>query len=408
MQAKLTPLMQQYWDIKSEHPDKVVLFRMGDFFEMFHQDAELAAPILGITLTQRNKKDADSAKMCGVPHHSIAIPIAKLLRQGLKVAICDQIEDPALAKGIVKRAVTRVLTPGMVYDPDTLDQLSANYLSAYDDHHLAYVDITTGEAFYYDFADVAEREEILALMVPAELVLSRKQMQEREASACVSTVGTISEFEGESGGGSPSSSISSLSAVERLKLYIVKMQGEETCKILTPFEARRRQTQLRLSATAIRHLEIFENSRGGREGSLFAAVDRTQTSAGARALRSWLMTPLVSSEELDLRYGEIQMWLGASGLLKNFRQQLALLGDVERRLGKVHSTTFNARDLLAIAQSILIGEKLTQMHPSQAPIAGLEVCVELGLQIERTLNDELPLAVKEGGMIRPGVVAYLD
>src|SRR3712207_3124993 len=127
MQPKLTPLMQQYWDVKSQHPDKVVLFRMGDFYEMFHTDAETAAPILNIALTQRNKKADDSPKMCGVPHHSIAVPIAKLLRAGHRVAICDQLEDPATAKGIVKRGVTRVLTPGMVYDPDTLDQLRANY-----------------------------------------------------------------------------------------------------------------------------------------------------------------------------------------------------------------------------------------------------------------------------------------
>src|SRR5690242_20174968 len=115
---KMTPLMQQYWEVKSKYPEEVVLFRMGDFFEMFHKDAEIAAPIVGIALTQRNKKAEDSPKMCGVPHHSIAGPIAKLLAAGHKVAICDQIEDPATAKGLVKRAVTRVLTPGMVYDPD--------------------------------------------------------------------------------------------------------------------------------------------------------------------------------------------------------------------------------------------------------------------------------------------------
>ena len=149
MQAKLTPLMQQYWEVKAQHTDKVILFRMGDFFEMFHQDAETAAPIIGIALTQRNKKDAESAKMCGVPYHSIATPIAKLLAAGHKVAICDQIEDPALAKGLVKRAVTRVLTPGMVYDPDTLDQLSANFLCSYDSSSIAFADITTCEAFQY-------------------------------------------------------------------------------------------------------------------------------------------------------------------------------------------------------------------------------------------------------------------
>ncbi|MES2854360.1 MAG: DNA mismatch repair protein MutS, partial [Bdellovibrionota bacterium] len=118
---KQSPMMVQYWDIKSAHEDKIVLFRMGDFFEIFHRDAEIAAPVLGIALTSRNKNSADQIPMCGVPHHSIANSINKLLAQGFKIAICDQIEDPKLAKGLVKRAVTRILSPGVVYDPDTLD-----------------------------------------------------------------------------------------------------------------------------------------------------------------------------------------------------------------------------------------------------------------------------------------------
>src|SRR5580698_9893615 len=136
--ARLTPLMQQYWQIKSEHADKIVLFRMGDFFEMFHDDAVTAAPILNIALTSRNKKSGDETPLCGVPHHSIAGPIARLLKSGHRVAMCDQIEDPALAVGIVKRVVTRVLTPGMVYDPETLDQVTANYLACYDERTVAF------------------------------------------------------------------------------------------------------------------------------------------------------------------------------------------------------------------------------------------------------------------------------
>ena len=131
--GKLTPLMKQYWQIKSLHKDKILLFRMGDFFEMFHEDAEKSRSCLDITLTMRNKKAADKTKMCGVPHHSIAGPIAKLLAAGFKVAVCDQMEPAHQAKGLVKREVTRVLTPGMVYDPSNLDQMTANYLCAFDD-----------------------------------------------------------------------------------------------------------------------------------------------------------------------------------------------------------------------------------------------------------------------------------
>src|SRR5690606_38017628 len=150
-QAPLTPLMRQFWSIKKDHPDKILLFRMGDFYEMFYDDAVQAAPILNIALTQRNKKSEDETPMCGVPHHSIAGPISKLLTAGLKVAICDQLEDPAEAKGIVKRGVTRILSPGMVYDPDTLNELEAHYMASFDERYVSFLDASTGESFYYDY-----------------------------------------------------------------------------------------------------------------------------------------------------------------------------------------------------------------------------------------------------------------
>lgn len=394
----MTPLMQQYWEIKSQHTDKVVLFRMGDFYEMFHEDAETAAPILNIALTQRNKKAADSTKMCGVPHHSIAGPIAKLLAAGKKVAMADQIEDPALAKGIVKRAVTRVLTPGMVYDPDTLDQLSANYLASYDHHHLAFADITTGEAFCYEISDVQEREELLAMLSPAELVLPPSQWAERRKHNYFS--GAVASDFGDAKTG----------CMDLLRSYIVHMQGEETLRSLGTFEVRRRQSHLRLSATAVRHLELFEGARGEREGTLISAVNRTQTSAGARLLKNWLSSPLLNEEELKLRQDEIEMWIGRSADLKRFRQMLGQLGDVERRLGKVHSTTFNGRDLVAISQSVIAGESLSLFHPYQAKtnLSGLMDVVGLARKIEATMKDELPMLVKEGGLIKQGVHPELD
>ncbi|MGE3680781.1 MAG: DNA mismatch repair protein MutS [Bdellovibrionales bacterium] len=393
---KLTPLMQQYWEIKSQHPDKVVLFRMGDFFEMFHEDAETAAPILNIALTQRNKRAADSTKMCGVPHHSIAAPIAKLLQAGHKVAICDQIEDPAQAKGIVKRAVTRVLTPGMVYDPDTLDELNANYMAAYDKDRLAFADLTTGEAFYYEIGGEIEREELLALLCPVELILTRQQVQERSRRPFTFQA-VVSEFSDGTTG------------LERLIRYIESQQGPEVPKGLSPFEARRRQSHLRVSATTLRHLEVFENSRGGREGTLFAAINRARTSAGARLLKSWLTSPLLDGTEIQRRQDEIQMWRQSADVLKTFRQQLSALGDVERRLGKVHASTFNARELLSLAQSVQVGRALWELHPRRSGMSkSFETCVELARRIESTLCDEPPLGVREGGIIREGVVKELD
>lgn len=399
MQPKMTPLMQQFWEVKSQHPDKIILFRMGDFFEMFHEDAEKAAPIIGLALTQRNKKDADSPKMCGVPHHSVATPIAKLLQAGLKVAICDQIEDPALAKGLVKRAVTRVLTPGMVYDPDTLDQLSAHFLCSYDQNHLAFVDVTTGEAFYYAFMKESDREEIIALLSPAEIVLEEAELRRREIGPDLGRA-VLSLFGGDFN--------SEVPCIDRLKGYIAKLQGKEVVETLPPFELRQRKSHLRLSVTVLRHLEVFANARGEKQGSLFTAIQRTQTSSGARLLKTWLAAPLLDLNEISRRHDEIEGWMANTGSLKNFRQQLSRLGDLERRLGKVHSTVFNSRDLLAIAQSVLVGESLVQLHPRKESLPGLKTVVALAQDIERTLVEDPPYSLKEGGLIRQGVVPELD
>ncbi len=395
----MTPLMQQYWEIKSQHEDKVLLFRMGDFFEMFHSDAEVAAPIIGIALTQRNKKDAESPKMCGVPYHSIATPIAKLLAAGKKIALCDQIEDPALAKGLVKRAVTRVLTPGMVYDPDTLDQLSANYLCSYQEGWIAFADITTGEAFMYSYESVGEREEILALLTPTELVLS-----EREAQLCASAKALVSVLRD----AELPSEQSGPSCVVRLLTYIAKLQGEETLRGLQPFEARQRRGQLRVSPTVFRHLEVFQNSRGEKTSTLFETLQRTQTSAGARLLKTWLCSPQLDPAEIQRRQEEIALWLSQVPRLEAFRRLMSQLGDVERRLGKIHSVTFNARDLAAISQSVRIGATLHEQHPTQPRHSSLASSMAVANEIDRALQDELPHGVREGGMIRRGYSPELD
>ena len=395
--GKLTPLMQQYWDIKNAHPDEVVLFRMGDFYEMFHQDAEIAAPILNIALTQRNRKSNDSTKMCGVPHHSIAGPIAKLLAAGLKVAICDQIEDPATAKGIVKRAVTRVLTPGMVYDPDTLDELSANYMASYDESRLAFVDITTFEAFYFEIDHESEREELLHLLRPVELVLNDGQARQRDERG-YSFKTLISRVDHKLSG----------DARDRLKSYVAQMQGDESVKSWKEFELRRRQARLAMQATTYRHLEVFENSRGERKGTLFEAIQRTRTSAGSRLLKTWLLSPLTDADELVRRQNEIKLWLESSTQLKRFREKLVDLGDIERRLGKIHTVTFNGRDLKAIAQSVLAGVELTSLHPSPGRLDHLNECSQLSEKIERMLVEEPPIGIKDGGLIRQGVDSELD
>ncbi len=394
---KLTPLMQQYWDIKSQHQDKILLFRMGDFFEIFHQDAVMAAPILNITLTSRNKKNPEETKMCGVPYHSIAGPIAKLLAHGLKVAMCDQIEDPKHAKGIVKRAVTRVLTPGMVYDPETLDVLKANYMASFDKDAIAFVDVSTGEAFYYLLNAEDERKHLLTLLKPAEIVVSHTDSMWVHAQfpdAHRTVFDVVPEGPGPA-------------AIRRLVKYIETLQGTEFVKSLKPFVKRSLSITLEVSETTLRHLEVFSTYKGDVKGSLYMALNRCRTSSGARLLRSWLQFPLADKKSIDARLNRVESWIQRSDLLKKVREVLSQMGDIERRLGKIYLTTCNARDLQSLAASLEAGLQVERFAP-ETPADLLKVAENLVEKTRRILIDEPPLSVREGGLIKRGYSAELD
>lgn len=386
----MTPLMKQYWGIKKDHLDKVLLFRMGDFFEMFHRDAETAAPILNIALTQRNKKGGDDTKMCGVPHHSIAGPISKLLAAGFKVAICDQVEDPSVAKGIVKRAVTRVLTPGMVYDPETLDQITANYICAYDDQKIAFFDASTLEAFEFSIADGEERELILRLLKPSELVLTLSQKVEREKNSSSELHFSVFESDGE-----PSL---------RLKKYLEGLNSGPLEYEWPIFSLRSSHQGLFLSPKVINHLEIFENYRGDTKGSLFEAINRTKTSAGARLLKSWLRFPLADLREIQARQKSLEFWMNDPRRLKSLREIFKGMGDLERRLGRICSSVCNARDFLSLAEMIDQGFKVDELCSSKLR----SELFDLKNQIEKTFVSEPPLSVKDGGFVEKGVYPQLD
>ncbi|MBK8202943.1 MAG: hypothetical protein IPK68_11685 [Bdellovibrionales bacterium] len=284
--------MTQYWEVKNQHPDKVILFRMGDFFEMFHEDARIAAPILNIALTQRNKKSADDTPMCGVPHHSVAGPIMKLLAAGKKIAICDQIEDPKQAKGLVKRAVTRCLSPGMVYDPDTLDQLAANYLCAYDSENVSFLDTTTGEAFFYRETSADEQRRLMKILCPRELVLGEGQRAEwLDGQFASSHDGSFTFNQGSNmilSGHKLNESLLSESLREsyrvlpvsalRVLSYALSMQGAELSSTLGEFVERRLERGCDVSHRAQAPGDIF-NLQGRLKGE-FVFCDQSDEDLG--------------------------------------------------------------------------------------------------------------------------------
>lgn len=408
----MTPLMRQYWDIKSAHEDKILLFRMGDFFEMFFQDATTAAPILGIALTSRNKKSADETPMCGMPHHSVAGPINKLLKAGLKVAICEQIEDPKFAKGIVKRAVTRVLTPGMVYDAETLDQSLSHYVACWEEGSLACVDTTTGECFYFTGLPLSERNRLLQVLPIAELLLQNSEppIAPNIYSALISQHAEInSDVKTERQKTQPDLPLAAL----RLLSYIFSLGGPESLKTLKPFQVRSLQQRLDLSLTVMRHLELFATYRGEGSGSLFHAMNRTQTSAGTRLLRNWISFPLTEIATIEQRHNQVASWIQDPARLKAVRDSLSQMGDIERRLGKISQSTCHGRDLLALSHSIEAGVKSLQILNSRPKsisknISDLEKLESLRLQIQSTLVEEPPLQTKLGHLIRKGFSSELD
>jgi len=424
---KLTPLMQQYWDVKSAHPDKIILFRMGDFFEMFHRDAEQAAPVLGIALTSRNKKAQDETPMCGMPHHSVAPSINKLLAAGFKIAICDQLEDPKFAKGLVKRGITRVLTPGMVFDSETLDASFSHYLASWDESGtVAFFDVTTGEGFYFKSVQQGRRDELVRSLQAVEVVVSERVDGDESAFSGL-TVSLHTHLDWIAADGQMIANDQQAAdrndgvdgrpvAVRRLLSYAIsqytKEAGEQWLTTLPAFEERRLQGRLQMAPSTIRHLELFETYKGEKTGSLFHSIDRTRTSGGARLLKNWLQFPLMDEAEIARRQDRIEKWMADDEQLKLVGDALKGVGDMPRRLGKISQPSRGPRDLVSLAQSGRAAlEAIGQARAvtgEEIPTALLEKAAAVFTDIERVIVEEPPMLLRTGGVIRLGVNAELD
>ena len=402
MAKNSTPLMKQYWSLKSAHPDKILLFRMGDFFEMFHEDAQVAAPLLGITLTTRNKKSGDQTPMCGVPHRAIGGPINKLLEAGKKVVICDQVEDPKFAKGLVKREVTRILTPGMVYDPETLDGHSPNYLCAVDSESLAFMDSTTGECFYYLIKDSGRQRQLIAGLDPVEVVLAAEQKEFFATRKPSHWKGFVSFHDGLFDKDLP------LSA-RRLLDYGVFTQGLGLVDRLQGFEERSSDFRMQVSVKVMDHLEVFKNYKGESRGTLFSAINRTKTAGGARRLRNWILFPLTDLKEIQKRQDLVESWMKDMKTLQEVRKLLSRVGDLERRMAKVSQPTAHPGDLRSLCDSLEAAlelvPKMKDLSDSDSVFRTVSLFVR---EISQALVEELPGSYRDGGFIKMGFDPRLD
>lgn len=434
-----TPMMQQYRELKARDPDALLLFRMGDFYELFGDDAEHAASLLGLTLTSRDKdKGADAIPMAGFPHHQLDAYLAKVVAAGLRAAVCEQVEDPKVARGLVRRDIVRVVSPGTLTEDALLDPKAANYLVAVTEVRgrlgLSWVDLSTGR---FALADVSRKELVdeLARLDPTEVLISetavdapwvrtiRESAQRRAITARPSwdfqpeqARTTLFEHFGTAtlaGFGIDDDALA-VPAAGALLAYLRETQ-KAALGHLVRLEPYHQTDVLALDEMTRRSLELTRTLRDGkREGSLLAAIDRTCTPMGARLLADWLAAPRTNLDLIRDRLGAVEELLGDASLRGDLRTALGKVFDLERLAARVGTGRATPRDLVGLARTLAllprIKARLTARKSKRLDELeqGLELCPEIRAAIEEALVDDPPLAVKEGGLIRDGYHPLLD
>ena len=444
--AELTPMMKQYLELKEQNPDSILFFRLGDFYEMFAEDARLASRELDLTLTSRDrgkraKPEEEQVPMCGIPYHASESYIARLIAKGYKVAICEQMEDPALAKGLVKRDIIRVVTPGTVTSEGCLEEKASNFLCAVcaDSRSagIAFCDITTGRAHLTAFTGKDRIEHVineLGRFSPAEAVLNDGAYSQadlvsalREKFRCrVENAGErlflLPEAERnirrQFGGGAwarlPAAQPAAARALGGLLAFLYETQKTDLSYIndLDYYEQGR---FMELDLAARRNLELTATMRGQeKKGSLLWVLDRTQTSMGGRCLRNWLERPLLNVAAITRRSGAVAALVENTIGREELTAALSGLGDMERLISRIVYGTAGGRDLGGLRASI---EKLPDIKGRLAGFPDrrlqelseeLDTLEDLGTRIAATICDEPPFSVREGELIRDGFHPEVD
>ncbi|WP_206524248.1 DNA mismatch repair protein MutS [Lujinxingia sediminis] len=458
---KLTPMLQQYLDVKARYPDAILFFRLGDFYEMFFEDAQVVSREVGLTLTARSKGE-DAVPMAGMPYHSSQTYITQLIEKGFSVAICEQIQDPKDADGIVKRDVVRVVTPGVQHDTDNLDARAPNYLAAayFPDQPtadsavgLAYLDVTTGDFRATELKGLSEllseldraearelllSEEGLALLEPHAERLGKVFMRPRapeyfdpdalrarqgdgvRLADDLSTDGYFLSAEqvedffktGRDFGFMTPTLIEG--AISALLNYLIDTQRGVSSVIqrLSPYRA---QSFLVIDESTKANLELTQTLMGGkRTGSLLSIIDRTMTAMGGRRLRHWLNYPLIDPTRITERLDAVEFLVKNPALRADLRKALDEVYDIERLCGRVSAGTANARDLKSLQGTLALIPGIAAIFPPESPALlkhladGLDPCADLCAHIERALLDEPPTQLTEGGLFKMGYHPELD
>lgn len=461
--TKITPMMQRYLEVKQETPGTVLLFRMGDFYELFYEDAETAAKVLGLTLTSRDKGSANPVPMAGFPYHALEGYLNKLIHAGHRVAVCEQVEDPKLAKGMVRREVTRIVTPGTLTDDALLDPKESNFLAsvfpARDRVGVAWLELSTGR---FQCADLALGEtrpgstrrsndrvslsfstasqqpspllDELARIRPAECLIPETHRHDpgflrlHELSELVLTTRAPWSFvpdhardvllrhfqTGTLDGFDLDADSLGITAAGALIEYVEETQKSSLGHIVR-LEQYRRGSSLLIDEATRRSLELTRTMREGRrEGSLLSVLDETATPMGARMLAEWLSNPLTDPIAIGRRLDAVEELMRDGRLGRELQELLKQAYDMQRLCARVATMRASARDLVALGRTLAllprVKSKLAGRRTEllQTLETRLELCGEIRSQIEATLVDEPPLQHSEGGLIRDGFHAGLD
>jgi len=444
-----TPMMQQYLLAKERYAEEILFFRMGDFYEMFFEDAHLASDLLGIALTSRSK-DKDAIPMAGIPVKALDSYLPKLLRAGKKVAICEQVQDPREAKGLVEREVVRVITPGTITDEKIIGEKSNNYLAALclasskatkkkkpiETYGLAWMDVTTGEFLVWESGNLADIATQLERLAPAECLLPESIAFNLEHHPAFGELvrdylvtpfsdpafdrktahrSLVEHFRTKTLDGFGCEHLDlAVQAGGGLLSYVQETQ-KVALKHLNTIRAYQETRVVPIDRTTRRALELTSTQRDGeKKGTLLASFDRTATAAGGRKLKAWILEPLTGVEEI------IQRQEGVAGLVddQQVREQgidlLKQVHDLERICTRISYGSANARDLVALAHTLEIVPRVQELLAplDAAIIAGISermpALPELRVRLEEALRDEPPLQLREGGMIREGYSEELD
>ncbi|MHB1034926.1 MAG: DNA mismatch repair protein MutS [Pirellulales bacterium] len=427
-----TPMMRQYEEAKQACPEALLLFRMGDFYEMFHEDAKTAARVLNLALTSRDKGE-NPVPMAGFPHHQLENYLGKLIAAGMRVAVCDQVEDPKKATGLVRREVTRVVSRGTVTDDALLDPRESNYLASVvvdGSVGLAWIELSTGRFLAAQCAPsrladelariapveclLSEDAEALPMTLNEGLVVTRRPGWAFSHSVACDALAKHFGTAGLEGFGFDDSDGPSVRAAGAILDYLAETQKSSLGHIdrLIPY---RPGHTLQIDQATRRSLEITRTLREGRrEGSLLAVLDRTVTAMGSRLLADWIGNPLMEPAAIESRLEAVEELLGDAALAGALRDALRQVYDVQRLLARVTTGRASPRDLSFLARTLrLLPPLKAKLTARRSPLLNrlegeLDLCPDLRGKLEAALVDDCPLASQEGGFIRPGYSPQLD